>query len=68
MLNTGIAPWGYYCQSLVKDNISIDLLWDDFYGYRWEAIAETEEDEKKIVEWAAAASEEFMKRKGKSEK
>lgn len=68
VLNTGIAPWGYYCQSLVKDNISIDLLWDDFYGYRWEAIAETEEDEKKIVEWAAAASEEFMKRKEKSEK
>lgn len=68
VLKTDIVPLGYYWRSLVKDNIHIDLWWDDFYGYWWEAIAETEEDEKKIVEWAAAASEEFMKRKGKSEK
>ena len=48
------------------DNIYIEKCFDDFYGYWWEAIAETEEDEKKIVEWAAAVCRKFVRIKEKS--
>lgn len=60
-----IKPEKKYMRDFKKDNIFVEECWDSFYGYRWELTAETEEEEKKVLGWAAAASEEFMKLKEK---
>lgn len=63
-----IKPEKKYAGSFTKDNITVThtVLWDSFYGYWWKTVIETEAEKKKILEWAAAASEEFMKQKEKN--
>lgn len=48
-----------------KDNIYVNGWLDDCYGYSWTVEVKTEEELKKVLEWATAASEEFMKQKEK---
>lgn len=63
-----IKPEKKYANSFTKDNITVtySAIFDSFYGYWWKTVTETEEEEKKVLEWASAASEEFMKQKGKA--
>lgn len=53
----------YFVQSFIKDNVYVKGCWDDCYGYSWRVEVKTEEELKKVLEWATAASEEFMKMK-----
>lgn len=48
------------------DNIYIKKCFDEVYGYWWEAEARTEEDEKKVVDWADEVCREFVRIKEKS--
>lgn len=48
-----------------KDNIYVKGWLDDCYGYSWTVEVKTEEELKKVLEWATASSEEFMKQKEK---
>lgn len=48
-----------------KDNIFVRSWLDDCYGYSWTVYVKTEEELKKVIEWATAACEEFVKQKGK---
>ena len=63
-----IKPEKKYAGSFTKDNITVgySVFFDSFYGYWWKTMVETEDDEKKVLEWATVASEEFMKQKRKS--
>lgn len=56
----------YFVKSFIKDNIYVRGCWDDCYGYSWRVEVKTEEELKKVLEWATAASEEFMKMKEKN--
>ncbi|MDE7293777.1 MAG: hypothetical protein K2N72_05075, partial [Oscillospiraceae bacterium] len=49
-----------------KDNIMVrTFLWDPMFGYFWQIMLENEEEEKKVLGWAAAVSDEFLKLKEK---
>ncbi|MDE6593839.1 MAG: NUDIX domain-containing protein [Oscillospiraceae bacterium] len=49
-----------------KDNIMVrTFLWDPMFGYFWQIMLQNAEDEKKVLGWAAAVSEEFLKLKEK---
>lgn len=48
-----------------KDNIFVECWFDDCYGYSWTVYVKTEEELKKVLEWATVSSEEFMKQKEK---
>lgn len=60
-----IQPEVMYTRDFKKDNIFVRSCWDSFFGYWWEVIAKTEEEEKKVLRWADKACGEFMKQKNK---
>lgn len=61
-----IKPDSKIIYGFVKDNITVrTFIWDPLCGYVWEVMLENEEEEKKVLEWAAAVSEEFLKLKEK---
>lgn len=60
-----IKPEKEYIGSFTKDNIFVKGCWDDCFGYWWETEIKTEDEQKKVIEWATASSKEFMKQKEK---